>query len=164
MKGDQPGRAEKFYTGCYSKPVVYSLGFLATSRFSRWRVMKAYSGFTLIELMIVVVIVAILAVVSYPAYTDYVRKTHRKTAIGEVLDVAAHLERIKSQRFSYLSADAETRSLDRYTLTVTATATTYTITATPDDQQSADPCGTFSYDQASTWTFANSATEADCIQ
>ena len=43
--------------------------------------MKAYQGFTLIELMIVVAIVGILASIALPAYQDYVAKTQISESI-----------------------------------------------------------------------------------
>ncbi|PIE40997.1 MAG: hypothetical protein CSA49_05710, partial [Gammaproteobacteria bacterium] len=71
-------------------------------------------GFTLLELMVVLVIIAVLAVMTYPSYLDAVRKSHRKEAAGELLKIAAGIERVKAQRFSYISANGITHTLPRY--------------------------------------------------
>ncbi|MCG8316127.1 MAG: type IV pilin protein [Pseudomonadales bacterium] len=77
-------------------------------------------------------------------------------------DVAARLGRIKSQSFSYASADGQTRSLDRYTITVTADGATYSIDATALGDQLSDDCGSFSLDHESVWTFAGGRSYDDC--
>lgn len=46
------------------------------------------SGFTLIELMITVAVIGILTMVAMPSYQDYVRRTHRAAAQGEMMDIA----------------------------------------------------------------------------
>lgn len=126
---------------------------------------KSHRGFTLVELMIVLAIVAIIAGVAYPSYKSYVLKTHRKVAIGEVLDTAAHLSRIKSQRFSFSTGTdgEETIDLERYELTVTTDSDTFTISAVPKSVQEDDKCGTFTYNNESVWTFENSLTESECL-
>lgn len=112
--------------------------------------------------MMVVAVVSILAALAFPAYTDHVQKTHRKNAIGETQDMAGRIGRIKSQTFSYASANGVSRNLDRYTITVTADAATYTITATALGSQASDVCGSFTLDHESVWTFAGGRSYDDC--
>ncbi|MBB1363747.1 type IV pilin protein [Shewanella sp. SR44-4] len=53
---------------------------------------KAYSGFTLIEVMITVVIVGILASIAYPSYTKFVAKGARADALAGLMNVANRQE------------------------------------------------------------------------
>ncbi|MCG8672180.1 MAG: prepilin-type N-terminal cleavage/methylation domain-containing protein [Pseudomonadales bacterium] len=114
---------------------------------------KYTSGFTLVELMLVLSIIAIVAAVAYPSYTDNVRKTHRKEAAGAVLDMAAAVEGVRAQRFSYASANGETRALDRYNIDVVADATSFTVTATPTGDQLNDRCLKLVYNDDNVWQF-----------
>ncbi|WP_158643328.1 type IV pilin protein [Ketobacter alkanivorans] len=134
----------------------------------------AFSGFTLMELLIVVAIVAILAVFAYPSYSDHVRKAARKAAAGKVLEIAGRLEQYRTQRFAYPSSAADLAGFAeteiKYEYEVTAVSTDgdvsgYTITATPvtTSDQVNDECGTLSYANDGAWTFGNSLTEQECL-
>lgn len=68
-------------------------------------------GFTLIELMIAVAIVGIVAAIAYPSYINYMKKTHRTEAKGQLVNVAQSLERYRSKNFNYEGADSKLRSL-----------------------------------------------------
>lgn len=54
---------------------------------------KAGGGFTLIELMIAVVIVAILASIAIPAYQQYVIRSYRNVAKGDLMEIQQWMER-----------------------------------------------------------------------
>lgn len=121
------------------------------------------TGFSLVELMVVLMIVGVLALFAYPAYNKRVMETYRKEVVGQMLDLAAHVERLKSQSFSYVGANGETRDTPRYDLSIVSTATTYTVTATPKTLQSDDRCGTMTYSHEGEWSFAGTLTKTDCI-
>ena len=123
------------------------------------------SGFTLIELMIVLAIVAIIAAIGYPTYTSQVRETNRQIAVGEILDLAARLERVKAQRFSFPVQDEVVKTIEgRYDISLESTASTYTITGAPIGAQVGDKCGTLTYDNESTWTVSTSEPVSDCVR
>ncbi len=54
----------------------------------------AYTGFTLIEVLIVILIVAVLAAIAIPMYADYSRKTKASEAWEELTHIAALQEQI----------------------------------------------------------------------
>ena len=49
---------------------------------------RGQGGFTLIELMVTVVVVGILAAIAYPSYTEHVRKSSRRAAQAQMMDLA----------------------------------------------------------------------------
>ena len=126
---------------------------------------RTHKGFTLIELMVVVAIISILALIAYPAYNKQVRKTARKHAEGAMLDVAAQMERVRSQILKYQAVAIQ--SVDRYTLSVTVQGgASFTVTATPVGDQVNDTCGVMTYTNTGIWSFTkNSSTVSvsDCL-
>ena len=116
------------------------------------------AGFTLIELMIVVAVIAVLAAVALPSYQDSVRKARRADAKGALTTVAQLMERRNTERNSYAGATLGTAATDlypalteskHYTLALSnLAAATFTITATPEGNQSLDPCGAYTLTQA----------------
>lgn len=106
-------------------------------------------GWTLIELMMVLAILAILTAIAYPAYTEQVRKSKRSDAINSLMAGAQVLERCFTRFNTYTTGcpDPAGASTDgHYAITVARTATTYTLTATPQGDQTNDPCGTYTLD------------------
>jgi type IV pilus assembly protein PilE len=69
-----------------------------------WHAHFAYSGFTLIELMIVLVIVAVLAMVALPSFQKQMAKGRRADAISALSGVLQAQERWRSNRGTYASA------------------------------------------------------------
>ncbi len=115
-------------------------------------------GITLIELMIVVVIVAILASIALPSYQQYVFRSKRVTAEGDLYAFRNAMQRFFAENNTYVGTsaavpgapiaalfpaqspvDGETAA---YNLTITAaTASTFTVQATPIGGQAGDDCG-----------------------
>lgn len=123
------------------------------------RRLTAGRGFTLIEAMLVAGIIAIVVALAYPTYLDQVRKTRRADAESSLLAAAQILERCFTRLNSYaIAADEDSvgcpdpsgASQDGfYQISLDAddsSATTYTLLATPQGDQSNDPCGTFTLD------------------
>jgi type IV pilus assembly protein PilE len=63
--------------------------------------MRAYRGFTLIELMIVVAVIALIAAVGYPSYRDHVAKSQRSQGQQLLSDVAQRQEQYLLDRRQY---------------------------------------------------------------
>lgn len=69
-------------------------------------------GFTLMELMIAVALVAILTMIAVPGYQNYLQRSARATAMGDLSAGAAALERRKAQNFTYGKATIGTAATD----------------------------------------------------
>jgi type IV pilus assembly protein PilE len=100
------------------------------------------TGFTLMELMITVAIIAILAAIALPSYQQYVVRSNRVDMQGQMMQIAASLERYRAQQFNYKSATLPViyggssypkQGTVNYNLTLTVDSTTFsewTLTAT----------------------------------
>lgn len=113
--------------------------------------MKAFSGFTLIEIMIVVAIIAILAAIALPSYSTYIVASHRTEAQTAMLSLAQYLESKYNASFSYpaetsipasIKTPAQVSAYYTISVTIANAAQTYTITATPTRAQNDSTCGT----------------------
>lgn len=116
---------------------------------------KVY-GFTLMELMITVAIVGILAGIAYPSYTEFVLRSNRSEAQGELMLFANLQEQVFVDRRAYAgnmtglgkgTATIKTES-ENYIISVQAsTATTFTLQAVAQNMQTQDTgCTTLTVD------------------
>jgi type IV pilus assembly protein PilE len=127
-------------------------------------IVKRFSGFTLIEMMITVAVIGILAAISYPSYTEYVTSAKRADGKAALLQVQLAEEKWRANHTSYgTSADiAITDSPDRY-YTISFDnigATTYTITA--KNTFTDDKCKWLGINQAGVKTVTGSDSVAKC--
>jgi type IV pilus assembly protein PilE len=111
-------------------------------------------GFTLIELMITVAIVAILARIAYPSYTAHIKKTTRRAAQAQMLDIANREQQFLLANRAYASKAAletsgyslPTTLTSKYSYDVTvgtSTVPAFTVTFTATGGQADDGALTF---------------------
>ena len=115
-------------------------------------------GFTLIELMIVLAIVAILVTLALPSFIDTLRKSRRVDAMDAILSVQMAEERYRTNNPIYgtliqigivTSGTTYTSPDGHYSLQVMLPLAAdekriqYRIIATPQGDQTSDPCGNF---------------------
>ncbi|MEX0619820.1 MAG: type IV pilin protein [Pseudohongiellaceae bacterium] len=117
--------------------------------------MRQTTGYTLLELLITVAIIGIIAAVALPTYQQSVLRSARAEAKSALMQVAANQERFYSANNSYstnadpLSASPQATVESRdgsYVVSVAACtsgsiANCFLATAVPQDNQSADSCG-----------------------
>lgn len=108
---------------------------------------KKGKGFTLIEMLIVISILGIVAAIAVPSYGDYVKKSRRKEAQTDLMNISNAMERFFTVNNTYATAslgsggiypDASPLDGDTkyYSLAISsATATSYTLRATPRGSQ-----------------------------
>lgn len=111
---------------------------------------KLQQGFTLIELVVTVAIIGILAAIALPSYSEYVKKSNRKAAQAQMMDISGRQQQFLFANRAY--ADKTTLESsgyglpievsDKYSYAVTAnnsaTPPTFTITFTPLGSQASD--------------------------
>lgn len=137
-------------------------------------------GITLIELMIVIVVVSILATIAVPSYQQYVQRSKRVTAEGDLYAFRNAMQRFFAENNTYLGAAnggantgvpaattfASQSPVDggnaAYNLTISAaTATTFTVQAAPTGGQVGDDCGNLTLNSINV-RGVSSSTVANC--
>jgi type IV pilus assembly protein PilE len=124
--------------------------------------MYKQKGITLVELMIVVVVIAILASIAVPSYQNYVQRSKRVTAQGDLFAFRNAMQRYFAENNTYAGATAAAAdsagapiatlfpsqspidsNVAAYTLTVNVASvgSSYTLQATPVGSQTGDSCG-----------------------
>ncbi|WP_089123439.1 type IV pilin protein [Vibrio algivorus] len=58
-------------------------------------------GMTLIELLIVVAIIGVLTAIAYPSYQEHVLKSHRASAMSDMMKIQLEIEQHRTQTGSY---------------------------------------------------------------
>jgi type IV pilus assembly protein PilE len=124
-------------------------------------------GFTLIEMMITVALIAILLATALPSYRGHVRKSLRTEAQAYLMSVAGRQQQFLVDTRAYAATldatglVAPARVAGAYTLTLEVAAgppQTFLLTATPKTDQSVEPCGVLTLNQAG----AKTAAKAGC--
>lgn len=124
--------------------------------------MLKQKGITLIELMIVIAVIGILSAIAYPAYDNYVKRTKRVTAEGDLYAFRNSMQRYFAENNSYSGATTAAAGVAgapiatlfpsqspidgnnaAYNLIVTVPAggASFTLQATPIGGQVSDICG-----------------------
>lgn len=125
--------------------------------------MRKQIGITLIELMIVVAIVGLLAAIAYPSYAQYVQRSKRVTAEGDLYALRNAMQReLPENNNSYVGATAAALNAfgapvvtlfpsqspidggsPAYDLEIRVESpSAYTLRAVPIGSQADDNCGT----------------------
>lgn len=135
-------------------------------------------GFTLIEVMIAVVVVAILVALAYPNYIQFMIRSNRNVAKGDLMELRQWMERNYSLTGRYdqipgggvvtlPNTQSPKSGTARYNLafSVTPTATSFSLNATPaagSVQTKDTQCATLTITSAGVRTVSGSDTVANC--
>ena len=126
--------------------------------------MPKQNGFTLLELMVVIAIIGMLSAIAIPSYLNSVRRAARVEAVGNILELAVSVARVKATTMSYRLAEGETNHTQNYQITVALNETEgFIITASPQNAQSDDLCGEMIYYASGVWEFGDDLSYDECV-
>lgn len=98
--------------------------------------MQKESGYSMLELMIALAIVGILAAWAIPNYQMTVLKSHRKDMQGQMFEMAAIQEQLRTLNGAYAAQASQASDNGRYTVAVAISASLgYSISATATGDQ-----------------------------
>lgn len=107
-------------------------------------------GFTLIEIMLVLAVLGILLSLAMPSYRDFLTRTHRTDALGQLMLIATCQERVRAATGRYDTAQCLPGTGAHYRYVYLATENQpdlyFQAAAVPLGAQTVDFCGRLSLD------------------
>lgn len=136
-------------------------------------VLRVPRGFTLVEILVALAIVAILAAIALPSYRDSTLRAGRADGKAALMQVASDQERFYSANFTYSTNAVPLASTPAATLTSRdgnyvvsvaacaggSIANCFVASATPQGNQTNDPCGTLTINQLGVRTASGGSVE-----
>jgi type IV pilus assembly protein PilE len=132
---------------------------------------RAPRGFTLIEVVITMAVVAILTALAIPQYSEFVARSKRTDARGQLSLAAQWMERFRAENGGVYTGAVLPAEMSRspaagtaaYTLSAsTVAAANWTVTAAPASGggMTSDACGSFTLDSTGQRTAAGASSGA----
>ncbi len=120
----------------------------STNRTVKFKSLKKFLGWSLLESVIVIGILLVLGVMVLPAYQDLIRETRREHAESYLMGLSIKLEDyfIRHGSYSGVSLGVERDTPAGYRFEVLAKSSDYKLVAIPIGQQTKDRCGQLSVD------------------
>ncbi len=125
-------------------------------------------GMTLLEIILVSAILAVLLVMAVPVYQQYLLRTYRTQAVGELISMAACQAQQRASGGAYNTTTcAHNDALNGYTVSYlpaeAESVQEYQITALPIGRQVLDRCGSLTLDHSGRrWVSSENADRLTC--
>ena len=133
--------------------------------------LKNYTGFSLLELLLVISILGVLCSIVYPNYNNYFVAMHRNNVEMNILDIAIKLEQYYSYNNTYVGATLDKLAVntesykDFYIVELNKlTDTEFIIQAQPiaNQEQHDKSCGILTIDQNGNKTISGNSDVKSC--